>query len=147
MHLTKFCETQGVLRGQKARFQLFGDSVNTASRMESNGVRGKIHVSEATAKELIAHGKEDWLTLREDKITAKGKGEMTTYFVRPTIVKSSGRKSSVGSVYSDVTERRSRYIHERPSTAARTDMCGSLVFSERSGIPRPPSGGNLMKLA
>jgi class 3 adenylate cyclase len=33
----------GVLRGDKGRFQLFGDTVNTASRMESNGVKGRVH--------------------------------------------------------------------------------------------------------
>merc|ERR1711953_1184320 len=45
--------TGGVLRGEKSRFQLFGDTVNTASRMESNGVKGRIHCSEATADEII----------------------------------------------------------------------------------------------
>ncbi|CAB9514702.1 Guanylate cyclase soluble subunit beta-1 [Seminavis robusta] len=75
--------TAGVLRGQKARFQLFGDTVNTAARMESNGVKGKIHVSQSTADSLIAQNKGDWLLERQDKITAKGKGVMTTYFVTP----------------------------------------------------------------
>ncbi|CAB9501980.1 Receptor-type guanylate cyclase gcy [Seminavis robusta] len=75
--------TAGVLRGQKARFQLFGDTVNTASRMESNGVKGRIHVSQSTADSLIAQNKGDWLSERPDKITAKGKGVMTTYFVTP----------------------------------------------------------------
>ena len=51
--------------------------VNTASRMESNGVKGKIHVSQSTADMLPAI----WLTEREDKIIAKGKGEMTTWVV------------------------------------------------------------------
>jgi class 3 adenylate cyclase len=36
--------TAGVLRGEKSRFQLFGDTVNTAARMESNGRSGKIQV-------------------------------------------------------------------------------------------------------
>lgn len=50
-------------------------------RMESNGVKGRIHVSESTAEELRARGKGHWLTPREDKINVKGKGMMTTYFV------------------------------------------------------------------
>lgn len=56
--------------------------VNTASRMESNGVKGCIHVSQATADALIATGKQQWLTERQDRIVAKGKGEMVTYFVQ-----------------------------------------------------------------
>ena len=73
--------TAGVLRGQKSRFQLFGDSVNTAARMESNSVEGRIHVSQATADALILAGKKAWLTPREDVIEAKGKGKMQTYWV------------------------------------------------------------------
>jgi class 3 adenylate cyclase len=64
--------TAGVLRGDKGRFQLFGDTVNTASRMESNGVMGKIHCSPSTAALLP----DRWITPRADKIVAKGKGEM-----------------------------------------------------------------------
>ena len=74
--------TAGVLRGDKGRFQLFGDTVNVASRMESNGVKGRIHVSQATADALTAAGKASWLTPREDKIVAKGKGLMQTYWVQ-----------------------------------------------------------------
>ena len=67
--------TAGVLRGEKARFQLFGDTVNTAARMESNGQRGRIHVSQATADLLKTGGKEHWLRKRDDLVEAKGKGE------------------------------------------------------------------------
>jgi class 3 adenylate cyclase len=73
--------TAGVLRGKKSRFQLFGDTMNMAARMESNGAAGKIHVSEATADELGARGKGHWVSPREDKIVAKGKGELQTYWV------------------------------------------------------------------
>jgi class 3 adenylate cyclase len=75
--------TGGVLRGQRARFQLFGDTVNTASRMESNGVGGKIHVSQTTADLLVAAGKTKWLIKRPELVAAKGKGEMQTYWVEP----------------------------------------------------------------
>ena len=86
--------TAGVLRGSKGRFQLFGDTMNTASRMESNGVRGRIHISQATADEVTAKGKGQWITAREDKIVAKGKGEMQTYFIHPHDGKASTKKTA-----------------------------------------------------
>ncbi|CAB9507181.1 Receptor-type guanylate cyclase gcy [Seminavis robusta] len=73
--------TAGVLRGEKSRFQLFGDTVNTTSRMESNGVKGKIQLSEATAQSRREQGKGGWLTPREDLIEAKGKGKMQTFWL------------------------------------------------------------------
>lgn len=75
--------TAGVLRGDRARFQLFGDTVNTASRMESTGVAGKVQVSSVTANLLREAGKEHWLNAREDSIVAKGKGVLSTFFVNP----------------------------------------------------------------
>jgi len=73
--------TAGVLKGDRARFQLFGDTVNTAARMEGTGLKGRIQVSEATAEILRRAGKESWLTRREDKVRAKGKGVLTTYWL------------------------------------------------------------------
>ena len=49
--------------------------------MESNGIKGKIHVSQQTADELTKIGKGHWLTPREDLIEAKGKGKLQTYWV------------------------------------------------------------------
>jgi len=63
--------TAGVLRGERSRFQLFGDTMNTASRMESTGQRGRIQVSQDTADLLTASGKAEWLTTRNDKVVAK----------------------------------------------------------------------------
>eukprot|EP00934_Nitzschia_sp_Nitz4_P002440 Nitzschia sp. Nitz4//scaffold67_size101165//98871//101089//NITZ4_004548-RA/size101165-augustus-gene-0.19-mRNA-1//1//CDS//3329556531//2435//frame0 len=73
--------TAGVLRGQKSRFQLFGDTVNTAARMESTGKTACIHASQATADELIRFGKTHWLQPREDTVEAKGKGRLQTYWI------------------------------------------------------------------
>ena len=58
--------TAGVLRGERSRFQLFGDTMNTAARMEHNVLRDKIQLSQETADLLIAAGKTNWLTRRED---------------------------------------------------------------------------------
>jgi hypothetical protein len=75
--------TAGVLRGEKSRFQLFGDTVNTAARMESTGERNRIQVSQSTADLLInKHRKGAWLVKRSDVIDAKGKGQMQTHWLR-----------------------------------------------------------------
>jgi class 3 adenylate cyclase len=68
--------TAGVLRGERSRFQLFGDTMNKASRMESTGLPGHIQVSAETAKLLMAAGKDQWVTPRATKVFAKGKGEV-----------------------------------------------------------------------
>lgn len=67
--------------------------MNTASRMESNGLKNRIHVSEATAHLLRASGKQSWLTQREDMIEAKGKGLLQTYWVEIHDDNSSRRSS------------------------------------------------------
>ena len=76
--------TAGVIRGQKPHFQLFGDTVNTASRMETSSIRGKILLSQQTAELLIQSGKSTWLQPREEKVVAKGKGELTTFWLLST---------------------------------------------------------------
>ncbi|CAB9518147.1 Receptor-type guanylate cyclase gcy [Seminavis robusta] len=86
--------TAGVLRGDRARFQLFGDTVNTASRMESTGVRGKIQVSETTANHLRDAGKDHWVKPREDVVKAKGKGVLRTYWANPKNKRSENGSSS-----------------------------------------------------
>jgi len=73
--------TAGVIRGQKARFQLFGDAVNTCSRIETTGKPGEIHLSSATAALLEASGKAHWIVVNNDCVVAKGKGELKTYWL------------------------------------------------------------------
>jgi class 3 adenylate cyclase len=73
--------TAGVLRGERARFQLFGDTVNTASRMESTGRCNSIQISQETADLLIGAGKQHWVIPRKDKVHAKGKGELQTFWL------------------------------------------------------------------
>ena len=66
--------TAGVLRGLRSRFEIFGDTFNTASRMESTGIPTRIQLSQATTDFLIKAGKERWVKPRDGCIIAKGKG-------------------------------------------------------------------------
>ncbi|MBC7978214.1 MAG: HAMP domain-containing protein [Myxococcales bacterium] len=67
----------GVIGTKKFIYDLWGDTVNTASRMESHGQPGRVHVSEAT-HQLLA---EDFDFEKRTPIEVKGKGAMQTYFV------------------------------------------------------------------
>lgn len=73
--------TAGVLRGERARFQLFGDTMNTASRMESTGLPNQIHVSSEFFSYLAAAGRSNWASPRGDQVFVKGKGYLQTYFL------------------------------------------------------------------
>jgi adenylate cyclase len=67
----------GVIGRAKFAYDLWGDTVNTASRMESHGLPGEIQVTERACERL-----RDRYELRErGTIEVKGKGPMTTYLL------------------------------------------------------------------
>jgi class 3 adenylate cyclase len=72
--------TAGVLRGERSRFQLFGDTVHHAAFMEKSCLPGRIHVSSETAYNLLAAGRESWLSHRSDPVEIEGRGILTTYW-------------------------------------------------------------------
>ena len=67
----------GIIGSKKFIYDLWGDTVNIASRMESLGQLGAIQVSEPTYERL----KDKYTFERRGKIEVKGKGKMTTYFL------------------------------------------------------------------
>jgi class 3 adenylate cyclase len=73
----------GIVGSHKFAYDLWGDVVNTASRMESHGVPGSIQISRATY-EII---RNDYLCERRGTVEIKGKGEMETFFL---LARSSG---------------------------------------------------------
>jgi Adenylate and Guanylate cyclase catalytic domain len=58
--------------------------------MESNGEKGRVHVSEATATLLKAAGHDGWVSPRTDMVEVKGKGSMQTYWVSKSVFSESG---------------------------------------------------------
>lgn len=67
----------GIVGVKKFAYDIWGDTVNTAARMEQNGEKGKINISKNTF-ELV---KDDFHTTHRGKISVKGKGELDMYFV------------------------------------------------------------------
>ncbi|ROT79209.1 putative adenylate cyclase type 6 [Penaeus vannamei] len=71
----------GVVGAHKPMYDIWGDTVNVASRMDYTGEMGKIHVTKEVGEILQEQG---WGVECRGEIYVKGKGHMVTYFVDPT---------------------------------------------------------------
>jgi len=69
----------GIVGNKKFAYDIWGDTVNTASRMESSGAAGKINISQSTYE--IIKDNDNFDFEYRGKINVKGKGEVDMYFV------------------------------------------------------------------
>jgi class 3 adenylate cyclase len=67
----------GIVGVKKFQYDIWGDTVNTASRMESSGEVGRVNISETTYQ-LV---KNEFTCEYRGEVEAKGKGKMGMYFV------------------------------------------------------------------
>lgn len=68
----------GVVGTKKFAYDIWGDSVNTASRMESSGIPGEVNISHETFEKI----KDFFICEHRGKIKAKNKGEIDMYLVK-----------------------------------------------------------------
>ena len=69
----------GIVGVKKFQYDIWGDTVNTASRMESSGAVGQVNISEATY--ALVKNEPGLVFTPRGKVQAKGKGELEMFFV------------------------------------------------------------------
>ena len=74
----------GVLGRERMQYDVWGDTVNVASRMESSGEAGKIHVSDTFQRTLVEQQKtkQQFVLIPRGEIQIKGKGAMNTFWLQ-----------------------------------------------------------------
>ncbi len=72
----------GIVGIKKFSYDIWGDTVNTASRIESSGEVGQVNISQTTYEHIL--GNPDFVFTHRGKIEAKHKGELDMYFVTTT---------------------------------------------------------------
>eukprot|EP00667_Euglena_gracilis_P000925 EG_transcript_923 len=76
--------TAGVLQGKNPMFDIWGKTVNLASRMQSTGQPGRIQVSDLFHRSVIASPDQPFLFEDSHQVMCKGFGTVTSYFVKGT---------------------------------------------------------------
>ncbi|MBK6834123.1 MAG: HD domain-containing protein [Bacteroidetes bacterium] len=121
----------GVVGTLKFTYDVWGDAVNTASRMESNGEPGRINISE----NAYNHVKDFFECEYRGKLAAKGKGEIDMYFVNREII--SERLINVKDFILDKLEKElpnDLYYHGYHHTIDVFEAASAIALREDIGV-------------
>eukprot|EP00980_Cylindrotheca_fusiformis_P005534 scaffold1172_cov115-Cylindrotheca_fusiformis.AAC.9 len=120
-----------VIGSLNPRYGLFGDTMNTASRMEHLSASGKIQCSDISAR-LLQEQAPDFPLRRRGKVAVKGKGHMTTYWVGSSLRDGSDLVSPSRSFDDDRQLVTSSQMQQSPT---KVNMAGSLRSSVENEDP------------
>ncbi|XP_059488196.1 adenylyl cyclase 78C isoform X4 [Neocloeon triangulifer] len=128
----------GVIGARKPVFDVWGNTVNEASRMDSTGVEGKVQVPRDTAAELERCG---FRVQHRGIVPVKGKGEMETYFVlgreetpKAGLARTPTAPSSLAAVVYGLVQAKRRHTIKRPGGRAP-----SILVKESSPVQPSPA--------
>ncbi|XP_073727840.1 adenylate cyclase type 1b [Misgurnus anguillicaudatus] len=123
----------GVIGARRLQYDIWGNTVNVASRMDSTGVPGKIQVTEDIYHLL----QNNYDLVCRGNVTVKGKGQMLTYFLE-------GKSQDAGNRAPHHTGGLERRIHAIARTSiAQTKTDGT--FSVTSGLAAMVSMSNIQR--
>uniref|UniRef100_A0A8C4GUJ1 Adenylate cyclase type 1 n=1 Tax=Dicentrarchus labrax TaxID=13489 RepID=A0A8C4GUJ1_DICLA len=103
----------GVIGARRPQYDIWGNTVNVASRMDSTGVQGKIQVTEDVHRLITDH----YNFVCRGQVSVKGKGQMLTYFLE-------GRRQ--GSRSSKQIQQQPGNGERRPSAFTHGSVCTRL---------------------
>ncbi|XP_019740258.1 adenylate cyclase type 1 isoform X3 [Hippocampus comes] len=102
----------GVIGARRPQYDIWGNTVNVASRMDSTGVQGKIQVTEDVYRVIANH----YHFVCRGQVSVKGKGQMLTYFLE--------QRRQNSSVSPSLQQRRT--AEPRSSASGRGNVCTRL---------------------
>ncbi|KAI1901337.1 hypothetical protein AGOR_G00033290 [Albula goreensis] len=126
----------GVIGARRPQYDIWGNTVNVASRMDSTGIPGKIQVTEDVYRKLSS----DYDLVCRGKVSVKGKGEMLTYFLEGKTQTSSCQARPAGSDAGPASCGRSKAGGPSSSVASVASLVARVGVTSNSsagGSPAP----------
>eukprot|EP00668_Euglena_longa_P026575 GGOE01033266.1.p1 GENE.GGOE01033266.1~~GGOE01033266.1.p1 ORF type:complete len:1185 (+),score=424.15 GGOE01033266.1:254-3556(+) len=129
--------TAGVLHGRLPLFDIWGPTVNLASRMESTGQAGRIQVVEGVFQAVVAQNDQPFLFDSRHKVFCKGFGSVNAYFV--AACSTSPPKELLAALH--IEPNLGAFFFDNPVPEYRPRVKGGVLSSGKSGSQRSSSVG------